>query len=249
MKLSMKLSAPIHKLKSRAKALRKSESIPLIQALDKIALGEGYASWSLLQSKTKDHLPACREEILDYLNLGDLMLLGARPGLGKTTLAIDLMIQAVEEERDAYLFSLEFTDKDMMKRVERLEDVEASARLNFDFSDEISSDYIIRKTASNLMSGSLMIIDYLQLLDQRRTNPVLQDQVAALKSYAEESRCIIIFLSQIDRAYGGSDIIAPSLEDIRMPNFFDLELFNKILLFNSEKMVFLKPRSFDLNLL
>jgi len=44
----MNLSAPINELKRKAKLLRRSEDIPLNQALNRIAKEEGYTSWSLL---------------------------------------------------------------------------------------------------------------------------------------------------------------------------------------------------------
>ena len=44
----MNLSAPINELKRKAKLLRRSEGIPLNQALARIAKEEGYASWGLL---------------------------------------------------------------------------------------------------------------------------------------------------------------------------------------------------------
>jgi len=44
----MNLSAPINQLKNRAKKLRRSEDIPLNQALARIAKEEGYSSWGLL---------------------------------------------------------------------------------------------------------------------------------------------------------------------------------------------------------
>lgn len=44
----MNLSAPINELKRKAKLLRRSEGIPLNQALARIASEEGYASWGLL---------------------------------------------------------------------------------------------------------------------------------------------------------------------------------------------------------
>ena len=44
----MNLSAPINELKRKAKLLRRSEDIPLNQALNRIAQEEGYTSWSLL---------------------------------------------------------------------------------------------------------------------------------------------------------------------------------------------------------
>src|SRR5215470_17176943 len=47
----MKLSAPIFILKQQAKALSRSEKIPLHAALDRIANREGFAAWSLLAAK------------------------------------------------------------------------------------------------------------------------------------------------------------------------------------------------------
>jgi len=44
----MNLSAPINELKRKAKLLRRSEGIPLNQALARIAKEEGYVSWGLL---------------------------------------------------------------------------------------------------------------------------------------------------------------------------------------------------------
>lgn len=44
----MNLSAPINELKRKAKLIRREESIPLNQALARIAKEEGYASWGLL---------------------------------------------------------------------------------------------------------------------------------------------------------------------------------------------------------
>jgi hypothetical protein len=47
----MKLSAPVHRLKRLAKELSRSNKMPLHAALDRIAQGEGFASWSLLASR------------------------------------------------------------------------------------------------------------------------------------------------------------------------------------------------------
>ena len=44
----MNLSAPINELKRKAKLLRRSEGIPLNQALARIAKEEGFVSWGLL---------------------------------------------------------------------------------------------------------------------------------------------------------------------------------------------------------
>ena len=47
----MNLSAPIHQLKRKARLLSRAERIPLHAALDRIAVEEGYRSWSLLAAK------------------------------------------------------------------------------------------------------------------------------------------------------------------------------------------------------
>jgi hypothetical protein len=59
--------------------------------------------------------------------------------------------------------------------------------------------------------------------------------------------CIIIFISQLDRSYDAKGKTLPSLEDVRMPNEFDVGLFNKLMLFHQDKKVFIKPAQFELS--
>lgn len=49
----MSLSAPIYRLKHQAKRLSREARIPLNQALDRIAKGEGFQSWSLLVARNR----------------------------------------------------------------------------------------------------------------------------------------------------------------------------------------------------
>lgn len=56
----MQLSAPIYRLKRKAKLLSRSESIPLHKALDRIAYKEGFSSWSLLAAIASETTPARR---------------------------------------------------------------------------------------------------------------------------------------------------------------------------------------------
>ena len=71
------------------------------------------------------------------------------------------------------------------------------------------------------------MIDYLQLLDQKRNNPSLEEQLHALKEYAAKSGAIIVLLSQIDRTFDLSETSLPNIKDIRLPNPVDLSLFDK----------------------
>ena len=109
----MKLSAPVHVLKSKAKKLKKEKSLKMSEALDLVAKDEGVASWSLLQKKAKELFPKTREEVLGYLNPGDLLLIAARPGLGKTTFTLQILLQAIHEDLKCFFFSLEYTFRDV----------------------------------------------------------------------------------------------------------------------------------------
>lgn len=96
----------------------------------------------------------------------------------------------------------------------------------FDASDAISAEYIMARV-STMPAGTVVVIDYLQLLDQRRENRELMVQVRVLKAFAKERGIIVVFLSQIDRAFDSSAGACPSLDDVRLPNPLDLKLFNK----------------------
>ncbi len=245
----MKLSAPIYKLKKQAKELKRSKSITMTEALNQIAKAEGFYSWSLLQAKAKDILPKKREEILEYLNPGDLILIGSRPGLGKTTFTLQVLLQAIQYKRKCFFFSLEYNHKDVASKMANLDESigQNNSLLKFDFSDDISSEYVISKTKGQIEAGSLIAIDYLQLLDQQRTKPELQFQVEELKAFAIEKGCIIIFISQIDRSFEEADKEQPNLDDVRLPNPVDLDLFNKSMFLHDGKMIFTKPVSFEID--
>lgn len=244
----MKLSAPLHLLKSRAKALKKTEGITLTEALDQVAQSEGYVSWSLLSSKKQQALPRTRQEVLGYLKPCDLMLIGARPGLGKTQLAIEMAVQALKEGRRAYFFSLEYTLADIANHFSTLiNDKALPNELSIDLSDDISASYIIEKTRETIQNNSFIVVDYLQLLDQKRSKPDLQMQIQTLKGYAKETGCIIVFISQLDRLFDDRGGVLPSLEDVRMPNEFDLGLINKLMLIHQSRLLFIKPAQFELS--
>lgn len=245
----MKLYAPIHKLKSQAKELKRSKSITMVEALNQIAQKEGYSSWSLLQAKSKDLFPKTREEILNYLNPGDMMLIGSRPGLGKTTFTLQILVQAIEEGRQCYFYTLAYGQKEISDRLQGLGKSFAANHplLHIDFSDQISSQYIIQKTKDDIKDGSVIAIDYLQLLDQQRSKPELQAQVEELKKFAKEKKCIVLFISQVDRTFEIKNKSQPSLEDVRLPNPLDLNLFNKTMFLHNGKKVFTSPAEFEVD--
>ena len=236
----MRLSAPVHVLKRKAKELKRSSQTTLTEALDHVAKAEGFASWSLLQSRINAFVPRTKEDVLDTLFPGDLLLIGARPGWGKTTLALQLLLQAIRQDRVCFFFSLEYTQEETEEKLSQLDEAyeQHKSWLKLDYSDDISSDYIIAKTRGIAQERSLIAVDYLQLLDQQRNKPSLQKQIENLKVYARETNCILIFISQIDRAFEQKGHARPGLEDVRLPNPLDLGLFNKSIFAHDDQMFF-----------
>ncbi|MDC1287173.1 DNA helicase [Gammaproteobacteria bacterium] len=222
----MKLSVPVYRLKHQAKILSRSESIPLHKALDHVAGLEGYSAWSLLAAELSAAAPA--SVLLARFSPGDIVLLGARPGHGKTQLSLELMVAAMKSGRLGVFFTLEYNLADILTLFHRIEENPAAFRDQFEFdaADAISAEYIMKRLAS-APAGTLVVIDYLQLLDQKRQNPELVVQVAALKSFARERGLTLIFVAQIDRSFDPSAGVCPGLDDVRLPNPLDLALFDK----------------------
>lgn len=233
----MKLSAPIYHLKRKAKRLSRDEGIPLHDALDRIATTEGISAWSMLAAKTAAAIPA--NKLFPQFRSGDLVLVGARPGQGKTLMSLELAVEAMKSGGRAAFFSLEYTAKDVLDRLRTIgvEPAQFDNLFEVDCSDTISADYVVKQMAT-APRGTVVVIDYLQLLDQRRENPDLTVQVRALKSFARDKGLIVVFISQIDRSYDPAIKPCPDLSDVRLPNPLDLKLFDKMCFMNESEVQF-----------
>lgn len=222
----MRLSAPIYQLKRRAKLLARDEKIALHEALDHIAREEGFAGWSLLSSQLAMNSPS--KAVLSRLAHGDLLLLGARPGHGKTLLGLQLLLDAVREGRKAVFFTLEYTEQETRQRIQSLDGNAHGLddKLEIVTSDEICADYIIDHLSGS-PRGTVVVIDYLQILDQQRSKPALSDQMLALRSFARDNGFVLGFISQIDRTFDPASKPLPDIQDIRLPNPVDMGFFTK----------------------
>lgn len=231
----MTSSQSIPYLKRKARLLSRKEQIPLHAALDRIAAGEGFRSWGLLMARA----PSLASELYARLQPGDLMLLGARPGLGKTLMALKLAAEAVRAGHRGAFFTLEYTESDVLDRFRAI-GVDAKsmgASFSLDCSDAICAGTIMA-ALGDAPSGTLAVIDYLQLLDQKRSNPDLADQIHALRSFARERGVVFVVLSQIDRRFDPSKTSLPDLEDVRLPNALDLSQFSKACFLNGSDYSF-----------
>ncbi|RUZ80628.1 DNA helicase [Mesorhizobium sp. M7A.F.Ca.US.006.01.1.1] len=233
----MKLSAPVYHLKRQARLLSREAKIALHEALDRVAAQEGFTSWSLLAAKAAEAAPAGL--LFAQLVPGDLVLVGARPGHGKTLMSLELAIEAMKSGSRGVFFTLEYTQRDVLDRFRAIgaDPVQFNDRFVFDNSDAISADYIV-KALGSAPRGTLVVIDYLQLLDQKRQNPELMAQVRTLKAFASDRGLILVFISQIDRSYDPAKKSVPDIGDVRLPNPLDLSLFNKTCFLNKGEIRF-----------
>jgi replicative DNA helicase len=196
---------------------------------------EGFGGWSLLAAKVS----ATAGKLYARLAPGDLVLVGARPGQGKTLMSLELAVEAMKSGNRGVFFTLEYTEKDMLDRFRAIgvERAHFDGLFEFDSADTISADYIVKKLAA-APRGTLVVIDYLQLLDQKRENPELMIQVRTLESFARDRGLIFVFISQIDRSYDPLTKPCPGLEDVRLPNPLDLTLFRKTCFLNNGEVQF-----------
>ncbi len=221
----MTLSAPVHHLKRKAKLLSRDRDIPLHAALDHIAVEEGYNGWSLLVSKAGG---APSAKLFPRLVDGDRVLVGARPGQGKTRFSLELAVEAMKQGQRSHFFTLEYTVKDVVALFDKIGESPAryDALFRLDSSDGIHAGYIMEQLA-DAPRGTLAVIDYLQLLDQKRDTPPLSVQVKQLKDFAAAKGVIFVFISQIDRSFEPASKPLPDMSDVRLPNPLDLSLFSK----------------------
>jgi replicative DNA helicase len=222
----MVLSAPIHQLKRKARLMSRTERIPLHAALDRNDDDESYRGWSLLAAK-QPGMTSVRA-LWPLLEPGDLVLIAGRPGQGKTLASLALLAEAMRAGRRGVFLTLEYTPADVLSRLRaiNIEPSDFTDLFDCDCSDAISAGYIVQRLA-DAPRGTVAVIDYLQLLDQRRDTPELALQIKTLQAFARERGLILVFLSQIDRSYEGSGKPFPEIADIRLPNPLDLALFDK----------------------
>ena len=222
----MTLSTPIFALKREARQIGRRQNVPLHAALNAVARREGYRSWSHLSAARPGADPL--DSLSRRLDGGGLFLLAARPGQGKTLLALRLLDRTARAGRKATLFTLDYSGAQVDARLTKLNLPQPPA-FGIDISDDIAAPYVIDQL-SRAAAPSLAVIDFLQLLDQRRANPPLADQVAALAAHVAQSGDTVLALSQVDRRFDHAGADMPLPADIRQPNPFDLHAFDAIMM-------------------
>ncbi|MCV0427503.1 MAG: DNA helicase [Roseibium sp.] len=218
----MRLSAPLFRLKRLARQLARKERLPHHAALDMVAADEGFSSWGLLAAyyKTRQNKIGKPEaSVLAGFGDGELLILAARPGHGKTLFGIDLLVEAARSGHQAFFFSCECSLEDVNQRLSHSagRDPKVNSRLLIDLSDRLCADHI-ETGLSMAEPGTVAVIDYLQVLDQRRSEPELDVQIRQLRRLALRKGIRLVFLSQVHRSFDPDKKQLPGFADLRLPN-------------------------------
>ena len=182
---------------------------------------------------------------LDYFtyggfNGGNLIILAARPSVGKTTIAMQIAQAASADNNKTLVFSLEMTKKELVQRLLQSTGLVSQYELvthniNWDNYEKalgmvVNSNLIINDDAYNIhdirhkiitsvktQGVKMVMIDYLQLMKGANPRMSKNDQVgeltSALKQTAKQCNIPIIVLSQLSRE---------SVRENRSPQLYDL---------------------------
>jgi replicative DNA helicase len=176
---------------------------------------------------------------------GDLIILAARPSMGKTALALNIGLNVLKQNKGVAIFSLEMPAEQLMLRMLSaagripLQDIRKGNLSSEDWSklsviaDDLAEKPLfvddegninihtirakLRKLKAQNPELSLAIIDYLQLIasDQRERHLAIAEISRSLKLLARELEIPIIALSQLNRALESRPNKRPMLSDLR----------------------------------
>ncbi len=179
------------------------------------------------------------------LQEGNLIVIAARPSMGKSSLALNIATNVSKEKKITAFFSLEMTKEELVQRVLFAEAkvtsgdarkgqlgpekwsrvVEAASKVNnmplyFDDASVITVTDIRAKSRRLKASKGLdlIVVDYLQLM-QGLSGDNRQQEIAEisrnLKNLARELKVPIVALSQLNRAAEAREDKRPRLGDLR----------------------------------
>ncbi len=229
--------------------IRDNKSVKGLQRLSDVIL-ETFDRLDLLNSDESDlykGIPTgigALDNTITGLNRSDLILLAARPGMGKTSFALNIAKHvAVKCKRKVAFFSLEMTKEQLASRLLSTEGLISGTTLR---TGKLSSEEWIRLIeAGDVLSKSeiylddtpgitvpemkaklrrlkhvdLVVIDYLQLMSgsRRIDNRVqeISEITRNLKILAKEFNVPVITLSQLSRASEQRAEHKPQLSDLR----------------------------------
>ncbi len=228
--------------------IRRGKDIQGLQRIDEV-LFQTFNRLDMLNRDDEDVKPVSTgigdlDRVITGLNRSDLILLAARPGMGKTSFALNIArnVAAVSKKTVAF-FSLEMTKEQLASRLLSAEALVGGTKLrtgrlnpeewqrlvgagdvlkNVDLYLDDTPGITVPEMKSKLRrlrKIDLVVIDYLQLMSTGRRNDNRVQEISEitrnLKILAKEINVPVICLSQLSRASEQRQDHRPQLSDLR----------------------------------
>ena len=202
---------------------------------------------------------------LGGLEGGDMIVIGARPAVGKSAFALQLASQMASTGKVVQVFNLEMTEKQVYERMLSYESgiplfrirtadgfMNEEESIRFDNANKIMAERpnLLVSTGGKSVSEirksvkakkpDIVIIDYLQLLksdSSYRGNRYAEvGQIShAIKALAIDNKIPVIVLTQLNRGSENRDDREPSMAEIRESGDIEQDASIIILLWNKDK--------------
>lgn len=229
--------------------IRQGKDSTALTKIDTVLI-EAYDRLVKLTSEDRDQylgLPtgfSMLDSMISGLNKSDLLLIAARPGMGKTSFALNIATHvALHTPKDVVVFSLEMSSEQLVTRV-----LSSEARIKSEHLKvgNLSGDEWVKLAASadilsktniylddsagitvaemkaklrRLKNLGLVVIDYLQLMSNGRATENRVQEISVitrnLKILAKELNVPVVLLSQLNRATEQRQGHRPMLSDLR----------------------------------
>lgn len=218
------------------KAAHRKRTVTIGEALAKV-----YRSLDEPQTDRIDTGYPRLDSILKGFHGGNLVLVGARPGVGKSAFSGDLAVKVASEGKPVLLFSMEMLADEVAERVlarnttvplnalvdrkpspdqyrELSRAIGAMEKLPLRICDDTNVTVAkIRAVARSIPGLALIIVDFISLMQSDKKYDSRNLELGAisrdLKNLAAEMRIPIVVLAQLNR--GADDTERPTLRSIR----------------------------------
>ena len=202
------------------------------------------------------------DEFLKNVEKGSIITIGARPSMGKTSFALNILMHLAEKKKTVFYFSLAMSKELITKRMlsikaevdpcriasgnmqpkdwEKLEkamEVLINYELFIEDEPTLTVDDIEEKVKNSEVKPDVVFIDYIQLLKMPKApnyTDAINLAVQELKRIARETGIIFVLLTQLSRAVEQRLDKRPILSDIRSSSLLE-ELSDVVMMIYREQ--------------